>query len=122
MKISFRCHTVVFRFLRRSPRHGSGATGKDSPSIVGMLTHEKVGAEVMTIRIDEKPHSLMEKGLLRAVLRVCRLVSGMAQSVESKAAAASSLPELDPVGNKPEPGPPITPLTVGPQVAVSQVF
>ena len=37
-------------------------------------------------------------------------------------AAASSLPELDPLGHKPEPGPTIAPLPVGPQVALKQVI
>ena len=62
----------------------------------------------------------MQKGLLRAVLHVCRLLSSTAQSVEAKAAAASSLPALDSLGSKPEPGPPSAPLPVGPQVALKQ--
>ena len=94
-----------------------GATGKDSPSIVGMLSHEEVDAEVATIRIDERPLSLLQKGLLRASLHVCQLVAGM---VQSSAAPAPSVPVQEPRSEVPGPTP--TPGISGPQVALKQVI
>ena len=88
----------------------------------GMLTHQEVDTEVMTIRIDDKPLNLLQKGLLRAALHVCRLVSGVAQSVEAKAASVSTLLELDPYGNKRESEPTVAPLIVRSQVALKQVI
>ena len=96
-----------------------GATRKDSTSIVGMLTHEEVDTEVMTIHIDDKPLSLMQKGLLRAALHVCRLVSGMAQS---GATPVPSVLEPEPHSNMPVSEPAVAPLIVGPQVALKQVI
>ena len=94
-----------------------GATGKDSPSIVGMLSHEEDDAEVATIRIDDRPLSLLQKGLLCASLHVCQLVAGV---VQSSAAPAPSVPDPEPRSEVPGPTP--TPGVSGPQVALKQVI
>ena len=120
--VSMKSLSDVTQWLQIPPQIAEawfGATGSDSTSILGMLTHEEVDTEVMTIRIDDKPLSLLQKGLLRAALHVCRLVSGMAQSV---ATPAPSVLEPVPHSNMPVSEPAVAPLIVGSQVALKQVI
>ena len=62
-----------------------GASGEEHPRTLGEVSSNEMNEGITVIKINDKPLSLMQKGLIRTVHRVCCLMAGtVAPSEETK--------------------------------------
>ena len=53
-----------------------GASGQEHPCVLGMMEHEEVQEVIKDLKVGYKSLNLMQKGHIRTVMHVCKLVAG----------------------------------------------
>ena len=71
-----------------------GATSEEQSRNVGMLSQDEVSEGIKDLKIDEKPLNLIQRGAVRDVVRICRLICGTESSAVEKQALGSWIDEV----------------------------
>ena len=61
-----------------------GATGEEHPSVLGMMEAEEIAAEIASVKIEEKDPSIIQKGHIRKLIHLCRLIAGTEATLDSQ--------------------------------------
>ena len=100
-----------------------GATGDEHPRVLGMMEQDEVFAEVAKIIIAGKPPTIIQKGFIRTMVHICRLVGSTDPPLDTRVEMERRLEEMSKVAeearaasSKNVQGPPD-----GPQVLLKQV-
>ena len=104
-----------------------GATGEEHPSTLGEVSSEEMNEGIKDLKINDKPLSLMQKGLIWTVHRVCCLMAGTSATAEEIETLKDQLDEVvKTVGTltqaEPTEVPPSKPPLCSPQVHLKQVI
>ena len=87
-----------------------GATGQEHPRTLGVVSCDEVNEGMKELQVNDKPLTIVQKGLIRSVHRVCCLMAGTAAPAEETEALKDQLDEVViTVGSLTHDGPPETP-------------
>ena len=53
-----------------------GATGQEHPCVLGMMEHEEIQEVIKDLKIGDKNLNIIQRGHIRTIVHVCRLVAG----------------------------------------------
>ena len=56
-----------------------GASGKEHPKVLGMLSQDEIADEIKNLTIDANPLNVKQKGFVRAVIHESRVIGGTEQ-------------------------------------------
>ena len=104
-----------------------GASGEEHPRTLGEVSSNEMNEGITDMKINDKPLSLMQKGLIRTVHRVCCLMAGIVAPSEETKTLKDQLDEVvKTVETLTQPGPteapPSKPPLSSPQVHLKQVI
>ena len=73
------------------PQNGSAslfaalrATGEEHPSVFGMMEAEETAADISGLKIEQKDPRIIQKGHIRTLIHLCRLIAGTEATLDSQ--------------------------------------
>ena len=61
-----------------------GATEDEHPSVLGMMDAEEIAAEISGLKIEQKDPNIIQKGHIRKMIHLCRLIAGTFPTLETQ--------------------------------------